>query len=94
MNKHELIEAMAQETEYSKTDTERWLNAFVDTVSKNMKKPDGVKIVGFGTWKTAKRQARTGRNPQTGQEIKIPARTVPVFRPGHELKNLINSNKK
>ncbi len=94
MNKYELIETMAHQTKTSKTDTERWLNAFIDTVTTNMKKTDGVKIVGFGTWKTAKRKARVGRNPQTGQEIKIPARTVPVFRPGTELKNYILSNKK
>ena len=94
MNKYELIETMANELEYSKADTERWLNAFIDTVTTNMKKGDGVKIIGFGTWKTAKRKARVGRNPQTGQEVKIPARTVPVFRPGNELKNWINGNKK
>ena len=52
-----------------------------------MKKKDGVKLVGFGTFATTKRSARTGRNPQTGETIKIPARTVPVFRPGSALKD-------
>ena len=94
MNKHELVEAISKETKFLKSDTERFLNTFVDTVTKNMKKDkDGVKIVGFGTWKTVRRKERMGRNPQTGQEIKIPARTVPVFRPGQELKNLILKSK-
>lgn len=89
MNKQELVEEMSKQTKFTKADTERYLNTFIDTVSKHMKKDsDGVKIVGFGTWKTAKRKPRTGRNPQTGQEIKIPARTVPVFRAGRELKEL------
>jgi DNA-binding protein HU-beta len=87
MNRAELCEALAKDTGYSKADCDRWLDAFIDTVSKNMKKKDGVKLVGFGTFATAKRKARVGRNPQTGEEIKIPARTVPVFKPGNSLKD-------
>ena len=86
MNRAELCEALSKDTGFSKADSDRWLDAFIDTVSKNMKKKDGVKLVGFGTFATAKRKARVGRNPQTGQEIKIPARTVPVFKPGNTLK--------
>lgn len=89
MNKGELIEAIASETEMTKADCERYLNCFIDTVSKNMKKEEGVKLVGFGTFKTSKRKARVGRNPQTGEEIRIPARTVPVFSAGKELKESI-----
>lgn len=86
MNRAELIEAIANETNQTKSACEAWLSAFVSTVEKNIKKGDGVKLVGFGTFTVSKRKARTGRNPQTGEAIKIPARTVPVFRPGNELK--------
>lgn len=87
MNKAELVEAMAKVTGATKTDTEKAVDAFLDVVSKNIKKKDGVKLVGFGTFSVSHRKARVGRNPQTGEEIKIPARKVPVFRPGKELKS-------
>lgn len=90
MNRAELIEEMAKVTGQTKADSERWLSAFINTVTKNMKKKDGVKLVGFGTFASAKRKARTGRNPQTGDAIKIPARTVPVFRPGAALKEAVS----
>ena len=86
MNRAELVDAMAKQSGYTKADCDRWLSSFVETVEKNIKKKDGVKIVGFGTFTTAKRKARIGRNPQTGKTIKIPARTAPVFRPGSVLK--------
>lgn len=89
MNKAELIEAISKQTEMTKADTERTLDAFIDTVSKNIKKKDGVKLVGFGTFASSNRKARVGRNPQTGEEIQIPARKVPVFRPGKELKDSV-----
>lgn len=89
MNRAELVEAIATQTGNSKADAERFVTAFIETVSKNMKKKDGVKLVGFGTFTTSKRKARTGRNPQTGETIKIPARTVPVFRPGTLLKETV-----
>jgi DNA-binding protein HU-beta len=89
MNKAELIEAVSKVTEMTKADTERALDAFIDVVSKNIKKKDGVKLVGFGTFAVSARKARVGRNPQTGEEIQIPARKVPVFRPGKELKDSV-----
>jgi DNA-binding protein HU-beta len=89
MNKAELIEAVSKVTEMTKADTERALDAFIDVVSKNIKKKDGVKLVGFGTFAVSARKARVGRNPQTGEEIQIPARKVPVFRPGKELKDAV-----
>ncbi|MCX6119878.1 MAG: HU family DNA-binding protein [Proteobacteria bacterium] len=89
MNKAELIEAISKTTEMTKADTERTLDAFIDVVSKNIKKKDGVKLVGFGTFISSSRKARVGRNPQTGEEIQIPARKVPVFRPGKELKESV-----
>ena len=89
MNKAELVESISKVTQATKADTERMLDAFLDVVSKNIKKKDGVKLVGFGTFATSNRKARVGRNPQTGEEISIPARKVPVFRPDKELKELV-----
>ena len=89
MNRSELVDSLSKATESSKADCEKWLTAFISTVSKNMKKKEGVKLVGFGTFGVAKRKARTGRNPQTGDTIKIPARTVPVFRAGTALKEVV-----
>lgn len=88
MNKSELVEAIAKMTTQTKTDTERTLDAFIEIVGKNIKKKEGVKLVGFGTFAVSNRKARIGRNPQTGEEIQIPARKVPVFRPGKELKEI------
>ena len=89
MNKAELIEAVSKVTANTKADTERYLDAFIEVVTKNVKKKDGVKLVGFGTFSVSARKARVGRNPQTGEEIQIPARKVPVFRPGKELKDAV-----
>ncbi|MBI2601635.1 MAG: HU family DNA-binding protein [Deltaproteobacteria bacterium] len=93
MNRAELIDTLAKSTGQTKADSERWLSAFLSTVTKNMRKKEGVKIVGFGTFATAKRKARTGRNPQTGASIKIPSRTVPVFRAGAALKDTIGKQR-
>ena len=89
MNKADLVEAVAKVTEMTKADTERTLDAVIDVITKNVKKKDGVKLVGFGTFASSNRKARVGRNPQTGDEIQIPARKVPVFRPGKELKDAV-----
>lgn len=89
MNKAELVEAISKITSHTKADTERTLEAFINVVGKNISNKDGVKLVGFGTFITSDRKARVGRNPQTGEEIQIPARTVPVFRPGKELKEAV-----
>ena len=89
MNKAELVEAISKVTTLTKADTERTIDAFIDIVSKNVKKKDGVKLVGFGTFAVSNRKARLGRTPQTGEEIQIPARKVPVFRPGKELKDAV-----
>ena len=89
MNKAELVEAISKITQQTKADTERRIDALIETVTKNIKKKDGVKLVGFGTFATSNRKARVGRNPQTGEEIHIPARKVPVFRPGKELKDSV-----
>ena len=90
MNKTELIDAMAKESGLSKKDTEKALKAFTDTVASALKKKDKITLVGFGTFETRKRAARTGRNPQTGKEIKIKASTAPSFKAGKALKDAVN----
>lgn len=90
MNKTELIEAIAKESGLTKKDAAKAVDAFVDTVSKALKKKDKVQLIGFGTFETAKRAARTGKNPQTGEAIKIPAATVPKFKAGKALKDTVN----
>ncbi len=90
MNKSELIDAMAKESGLSKKDSEKALKAFTDTVTATLKKKDKVQLVGFGTFETKSRAARTGRNPQTGREIKIKASTAPVFKAGKALKDAVN----
>ena len=89
MNKAELIEKIAKQTESTKAQTERMLDATIDIVRKTVKKGDEVKLVGFGTFTKQKRKARKGRNPQTGKEIKIPAAWYPKFRPGSEFKSMV-----
>ncbi len=89
MNKAQLIEKIAEETEMTKAQTERLLDATLEIIRKSVKKGDDVKLVGFGTFTKAKRKARTGRNPQTGKTIKIPAAWYPKFRPGAEFKELV-----
>ncbi len=90
MNKAQLVDSMASMTGLTKADTERTLEAFVQSVTKSIQKNEEVKLVGFGTFSVSDRKERTGRNPQTGEEILIPARKVPVFRPGKELKSSVN----
>jgi DNA-binding protein HU-beta len=89
MNKAELIEAVAKNIRMTKVDTEVVINAALDMIKKSVKKSDDVTLIGFGTFTKSKRKARAGRNPQTGKEIKIPAMTVPKFRPGQEFKDLV-----
>ncbi len=94
MNKAELVDAIAKQTGLSKKDSEKAIKAFTDVVSKELKKKGKVQLVGFGTFETAKRAARTGKNPQSGASIKIPAATVPKFKAGKALKEAVNSKKK
>lgn len=85
MNKGELVDAMASEAKITKADAQRALEAFLNVTAKTLKKGDKVTLVGFGTFSVAKRAARTGRNPQTGKEIKIAAKKVAKFKAGAEL---------
>jgi len=90
MNKAELIDAIADKSGLSKADSGRALDAFVDAISSALKNNDQVTVVGFGTFLTRQRAARTGRNPQTGAEIQIAAANVPAFKPGKALKDAVN----
>ena len=90
MNKSELVDAIAKETGLSKKDSDAAVKAFVDTVTKVLKKKDKVQLVGFGTFETVKRAARNGKNPQTGATIKIPASVAPKFKAGKALKDAVN----
>ena len=89
MTKTELIEKVAKATKGTKADANRTVNAVFETIQGALKKKDKVTITGFGTFGVTKRKARTGRNPQTGEEIKIKARTVPKFTAGKALKDSI-----
>ncbi len=85
MNKAELIDAIASEAKLTKADAKKALDAFIDTTTKALKKGDRVALVGFGSFSVAKREARKGRNPQSGKEINIPAKKVVKFKAGTEL---------
>ena len=90
MNKSDLIAAIAAKTGETKKDAEATLNAFIDVVTETLVKGDKVQLVGFGSFEVRKRSARKGRNPQTKEEIKIPASKAPVFKAGKALKDLVN----
>lgn len=89
MNKTQLVDLIAKQTNATKTSVEDVLNSAVEHIKKAVKKGDDVTLVGFGTFTKSKRKARAGRNPQTGKEIKIPAMVVPRFRPGKEFKDAL-----
>ena len=88
MNKGELIDAMAKST-CSKAEAAKALDAGLNAIKGSLKKGNPVTLIGFGTFKVSKRKARTGRNPQTGKAIKIPAKKVPVFKAGAALKKAV-----
>ncbi len=90
MNKGELVNAISEKTGFSKKSAEISLNALTEIISEELKKGGKIQLVGFGTFETRKRAARKGRNPQTKEEIKIPASVAPAFKPGKALKDLIN----
>ena len=90
MNKMELVSAMADKTGLSKKDAEAALKAFTDVVAEELKKGEKIQLVGFGTFEVSERAARTGKNPQTGKAIKIPACKAPKFKAGKALKDEVN----
>ena len=89
MNKSQLVDAMAAKAGLSKTDAKAALDAFMDVTGETLKAGDRVALVGFGTFSVNLRAARTGRNPQTGQEIQIPAKKVAKFKAGAALQGAI-----
>ena len=90
MNRAELIDAMSKKTNATKKATEESLSAFIEVVTDALKKGDKVQLVGFGSFEVVKRAARKGKNPQTGEEIKIPASKAPKFKAGKALKDVVN----
>ena len=90
MNKAELIQALSDKTGLTKADTDKTLLAFMDTVMDTVAKGEDVALVGFGTFKVAHRAAREGRNPATGETLKIAASKQPKFVPGTPFKNKVN----
>jgi DNA-binding protein HU-beta len=89
MNKAELVDAIASEAKLTKVDCKKALDAFIKVAGEALGKGDKIALVGFGSFSVAERGARTGRNPQTGKEIKIPAKKVVKFAPGAELKSKV-----
>lgn len=94
MNKAELIQAVVQETGESKRTVQTVLDSAIDQVQRQVKKGERVSLPGFGTFERRARSARTGRNPQTGEEIKIKATKVPAFKPGGAFKDFVSGGRK
>jgi len=90
MKKVELVEAVAKKAGLTKADATRAIDATFDAISGALKKGDKITLIGFGTFGVSKRRARTGRNPQTGAEVKIPARNAVTFKAGTQLKSKVN----
>ena len=90
MNKTELVAAMAEQAEMTKKDAEKALTAFTEVVAKQLKNGGKVQLVGFGTFEVSERSAREGRNPQTGEPMKIDASKAPKFKAGKALKDEVN----
>ena len=91
MNKTELVAAIAEKTGLTKKDAEGAVKAFTDTVAEQLKAGDKIQLVGFGTFEVTERAARTGKNPQTGEAINIPASKAPKFKAGKALKDVVNT---
>ncbi len=90
MNKAQLVDRIAGDAKCTKAQAEIVLDTTLDAIKKAVSKGDDVKLVGFGTFSRGKRKARTGRNPQTGAEIQIPASKIPKFKAGKEFKEILN----
>ena len=91
MNKQELIKSMAEKTSLNKTNSEKVLNAFIESVQEALENGEKVQLIGFGTFETKERAARVGLNPRTKEKIDIPAKKVPAFKAGKEFKEKINN---
>ena len=91
MNKNELVASLAEKTGLKKTEVEKVLKAFTETVTDELKNGEKIQLVGFGTFETATREAREGRNPRTGATMKIAATKAPKFKAGKALKDAVNN---
>ena len=91
MNKSELVDAIAADTKLTKKDAETFLKSFMENVSLALEKGDNVQLIGFGTFDVGERPAREGRNPKTGETIKIAASKTPKFKAGKALKDRVNN---
>jgi len=89
MTKAELIASIAKDAKITKAAAEKALNSFTNSVTKALKKGDKLTLTGFGTFMVARRKARSGRNPRTGKEIRIPATKVAKFKPGNKLRDTV-----
>jgi DNA-binding protein HU-beta len=89
MNKTELINQIAEKADLTKKDSEKALNAFIETVTESLKSGNSVQLVGFGSFQVKQRAAREGRHPQTGKAIKIVASNIPSFKAGKTLKEAV-----
>jgi len=94
MNKTELVEAIAKDSGLSNADARKAVDSLITTVEKTLKKGDDISLTGFGKFSVVKRNARTGRNPQTGEAVKIKASKAPKFTPGAALKTAVNGARK
>ena len=90
MNKEELVQEIAKKANVTQKEATEVLTSLIDTIQKTVAKGKKVTLVGFGTFEPRKRAARIGRNPQTGKELKIPAKTVPAFSAGKKFKTVVN----
>jgi DNA-binding protein HU-beta len=90
MNKNELISAVSEATELSKKDATAAVNATLDAISNAMAEGDKVQLIGFGTFETRERSAKTAKNPRTGETVEVPACKAPAFKAGKALKELVN----
>jgi DNA-binding protein HU-beta len=89
MNKTELVHTVAAHAELTKKDATAAVDALFETISSALAKGEKIQLIGFGTFETRERAARTGRNPQSGEQIQIPASKIPAFKPGKELKEAV-----
>lgn len=91
VNKSQLVKSVADKSGLTQKDVDKALNSLIETITEALSSGEKVQLVGFGTFETRERGARTGRNPRTGEEIDIPARVVPAFKPGKALKDAVNN---
>ena len=89
MNKTELVDAVATKSELTKQDSKKAVDALFETISNTLAQEEKIQLVGFGTFEIRERAGRTGRNPQTGEQMTIPASKSPAFKPGKELKEAV-----